>query len=71
MQNIDTGLHWQTVTNPLGTYNVPLSEHKQNRSIQLQSVKWATTWQNQQSDCAPSEDSDQSLRCPHEENLGC
>ena len=22
-------------------------------------VKWATTWQNQQSDCAPSEDSDQ------------
>ena len=41
-------------------------------------MKWATTWQNQQSDCAPSEDSDQpghppsliSLRCPHEENLG-
>ena len=39
---------------------------------------WATTWQNQQSDCAPSEDSDQpghlpsliSLCCPHEESLG-
>ena len=31
---------------------------------------WAATRQNQQSDCAPSEDSDQSLRCPHEENLG-
>ena len=28
---------------------------------------WAATWQNQQSDCAPSETSDQSLRCPHEE----
>ena len=35
---------------------------------------WAATWQNQQSECAPSEDSDQpghppsliSLRCPHE-----
>ena len=28
--------------------------------------KWAATWQNQQSDCAPSEDSarpDQSLSC--------
>ena len=39
---------------------------------------WAATWQNQQSDCAPSEDSDQpghppsliSLRCPREECLG-
>ena len=39
---------------------------------------WVTTWQNQQNDCAPSEDrsawasaqSDQSLRCPHEETLG-
>ena len=38
---------------------------------------WAATWQNQQSECAPSEDSDQpghlpsliSLRCPHEESL--
>ena len=31
------------------------------------------TWQNQQNECAPSEDSDQpdqSLRCPHEESLG-
>ena len=25
--------------------------------------KWAAIWQNQQSDCAPSEDSDHSLRC--------
>ena len=40
--------------------------------------KWAATRQNQQSDCAPSEDSDQPghppsdqhLRCPHEESLG-
>ena len=24
----------------------------------------------QQNDCAPSEDSDQSLRCPHEERSG-
>ena len=39
---------------------------------------WDATWQNQQSDSAPSEDSDQpghpqsliSLRCPHEERLG-
>ena len=39
---------------------------------------WAGTWQNQQSERAPSEDSDQpghppsliSLRCPHEETLG-
>ena len=40
---------------------------------------WAATWQNQQHECAPSEDSrsawastqsDQSLRCPHEETLG-
>ena len=39
---------------------------------------WAASWQNQQSECAPSEDrsawasaqSDQSLRCPHEETLG-
>ena len=39
---------------------------------------WAASWQNQQSECAPSEDSDQpghppsliSLRCPHEVSLG-
>ena len=39
---------------------------------------WAVTRQNQQNDCAPSEDSDQpghlpsliSLRSPHEESLG-
>ena len=34
---------------------------------------WAATSQNQQNDCTPSEDSaqsDQSLRCPHEESLG-
>ena len=39
---------------------------------------WATSWQNQQSECAPSEDSDQpghppsliSLCCPHEESSG-
>ena len=39
---------------------------------------WAATWQKQQNECAPSEDrsawasaqSDQSLRCPHEESLG-
>ena len=34
----------------------------------------AATQQNQQNDCAPSEDSDQpghqSIRCPHEESLG-
>ena len=36
---------------------------------------WAASWQNQQSVCAPSEDSDQtgqsdqSLRCPHEKSL--
>ena len=29
---------------------------------------WAATWQNQQSECAPSKDSD--LRCPREESLG-
>ena len=41
-------------------------------------IIWAATWQNQQSEFAPSEDSDQpehppsliSLRCPHEETLG-
>ena len=42
-------------------------------------IIWATTWLNQQSECASSEDSDQpghppslnqSLRCPHEESLG-
>ena len=36
---------------------------------------WAATWQSQQSDYAPSEvsasaQSDQSLRCPHEESFG-
>ena len=39
---------------------------------------WASSWQNQQNDSAPSEDSDQpghsailiSLRCPHEQSLG-
>ena len=39
---------------------------------------WATTWQNQQNECAQrrlrsawaSAQSDQSLRCPHEETLG-
>ena len=39
---------------------------------------WTATWQNQQTECASSEDSDQhvhlpsliSLRCPHEESLG-
>ena len=47
---------------------------KQNRPLQI----WAATWQNQQNECAPSEDSDQpghlpspiSLCCPHEETLG-
>ena len=40
-------------------------------------IIWAATWQNQQNECAPSEDSawasaqsDQSLRCLHEESLG-
>ena len=44
-------------------------------------LKCAASWQNQQNDYAPSEDSDQtghpasaqsdqSLRCPHEESLG-
>ena len=32
--------------------------------------KEAATWQNQQNECEPSEDSDQSLRCQHEETLG-
>ena len=39
---------------------------------------WAATWQNQQNECAPTEDSDQpghppiliGLRCPHEESFG-
>ena len=39
---------------------------------------WATSWQNQQNDCAPSEtqislgiwQSDQSRRCPHDQSLG-
>ena len=29
------------------------------KTITKDGIKWATTWQNQQSDCAPSEDSDQ------------
>ena len=45
-------------------------------------ILWAATWQNQQNECVPSEDSDgfyieaafaqsdQSLCCPHEETLG-
>ena len=28
------------------------------------SLKWATTWQNQQNECAPSEDSDQPGHTP-------
>ena len=42
----------------------------------MTNIIWAASWQNQQYDCAPSEDSDQpghpsqSLRCPHEESLG-
>ena len=43
-----------------------------------QNIKWATTWQNQQNKCAQrrlrsawgSAQSDQSLRCPHEDTLG-
>ena len=34
-------------------------------------VKWATTWQNQQSDCAPSEDSDQPGHPPSLISLRC
>ena len=30
-----------------------------NRNNMTEKMKWATTWQNQQSECAPSEDSDQ------------
>ena len=30
----------------------------------LTDTKWAVTWQNQQSDCAPSEDSDQARHSP-------
>ena len=41
-------------------------------------INWAASWQNQQNDCAPSEDSGQhghppsliSLHCAHKENLG-
>ena len=35
-----------------------LYQAQQNFALR-KSDKWATTWQNQQSDCAPSEDSDQ------------
>ena len=45
-----------------------------DRNDSALNYNWATTWQNQQSDWAPSEDSsaqsDQSLRCPHEKTLG-
>ena len=44
-------------------------------NLQSKSNIWAASWQNQQNDCAPSEDwasaqSDQSLCCPHEGSLG-
>ena len=43
--------------------------------LAIPSYNWAATWQNQQNDCPPSEDSasaqsDQSLHCPHEETFG-
>ena len=54
--------------------------HQRATKVKKWEIKtiWATTWQNQQSACAPSEDSDQpehppsliSHRCPHEESLG-
>ena len=33
-------------------------------AISVTDYKWAATWQNQQSDCAPSEDSDRSGHPP-------
>ena len=39
-------------------------------SVKKSIIIWATSWQNQQNDCASSEDSDQSgqsLRCLHAE----
>ena len=47
------------------------TDHLDSCSLRLEGrcdkSKWAATWQNQQNECAPSEDSD---RCPHEESLG-
>ena len=37
---------------------------KNNEELELYSNKWAATWQNQQSDCAPSKDSDQPGHLP-------
>ena len=67
LKNVDNG-DWQP--NPIFLGNFFLL------GFTLQ--KWAATWQNQQNECAPREDSDQpghppsliSLRCPHEESLG-
>ena len=48
------------------------------RTVHLAFVKWAVTWQDQQSDYTPNEHSDQprhppslkSLHCSHDETLG-
>ena len=34
-------------------------------------IKWAATWQNQQNECAPSEDSDQPGHPPSDQSLRC
>ena len=39
-------------------------DHKSRNSKIRVKIIWATTWQNQQSDCVPNEDSDQPGHSP-------
>ena len=39
-----------------------IATQRKNYSLSEENI-WVATWQNQQSECAPSEDSDQRLRC--------
>ena len=57
----------------------PFKSQKQyTMALSIYWYNWADSRQNQQNECAPSEDSDQpgqlpnliSLRCPHEESFG-
>ena len=68
-------LTWSKI--PKDTFLHDVAQLMLHKYVKLHKI-WAATWQNQQNDWAPSEDSDQpghppsliSLRCPHEETLG-
>ena len=52
-----------------GSYNDHNSHN--HSTMSQQQLKWAASWQNQQNDCAPSEDSDQPGHPPSLISLRC